>query len=112
MHTIEDYAGTESKTWTFAFAYPESCTYPIGEILTITRSREDENTVSLSWKDHEIPGIPFDGTYGRLNGTTSDGFTVTITVVDPAKNKIVGVIQGAGLPEAGTWGADATGGMG
>jgi hypothetical protein len=115
MHSLEDFVGSGSKQWEFSLVDPQNNTYPLAGILTIARNPDD--TVSLAWtdawgKDHVLPDIPFDGQFGRLHGTTLDGCIVTVTVVSPARSKIVGVIEGPFQPVAGTWGADATGGRG
>ena len=111
MPGIEDF--TRTQGWTFTCGKP-STTYPAGHILIITRSKTPELKVDLTWIDSgphfdQLLGVPFDEENGRIHGQTSDK-TLTVTVTLTADCRLDGRVEGDGLPEPGTWGADANGG--
>jgi hypothetical protein len=108
-HTIDDYA--LDNGWSLSFSNPDNLFYQKGKSLTITKN--SDGTADLFIQGNvQFSRVPFQSEYGRLNGRCTEGYTVTVTIVDPDARMIVGVVQGepSTLPVAGTWGADANGG--
>lgn len=119
-YTIDDFAIPQG--WILQFCDPpDNDSYPKGSSLTITKN-PDGTTANLVIQgdtkgDIKFSGVPFESEFGRLNGTSTDpsteGYKVTVTIIDPNKRKIVGWVQPPNiLPLAGTWGADANGVVG
>jgi hypothetical protein len=116
MADLEDFLRIEG--WTFRSKKP-STTYPNGHTLIITRSRirTTNGAADLTWIDggkgfDQLLGVPYDATEGRLYGWTSGEKKFEVTVTMTPEGRIEGEVAGYGQPEAGTWGADANGGVG
>jgi hypothetical protein len=115
MADFEDFLRIEG--WTFRSEKP-STTYPDGHTLIITRSKlpTTGGAADLTWIDGEksfdqLLGVPYDAAKGRLHGWTRDErFEVTVNLT--ADGRLDGTVAGDAQPEAGTWGADANGGVG
>src|SRR3954454_21657415 len=103
--------------WTLRDGKP-STTYPDGHALIITRSRipATGDAADLTWIDSEksfdqLLGVLYDPAEGRLHGWTRDE-KLEVTVTLTSDGQLDGKVAGDAQPEAGTWGADANGGVG
>jgi hypothetical protein len=104
-YTIDDFAGD----WTLRFCDPpDNNYYPPNNSLTITKKSDGKADLFIQG-NITFSGVPFESEYGRLNGKSTEGHTVTVTIFDPDGGKIVGLVRTDIAPVAGTWGADANG---
>src|SRR4051812_48496111 len=93
-------------------------TYPLGNLLLIIPSVQGPGMVDLIWMDacgkrRSFQGISFETTDGGRLYSKKPDYEVTVTM---AIRNGIKTIQGSVVPthitpEAGTWGADANGGL-